>query len=150
MTEISFRAATLEDVPAVLDLLRDDALGATREGAELARYEDAFRAMEAEGANSLLVGVVGKDIVATCQLVFISGLSLRAARRAQIEGVRVRSDLRGQGYGEALLAEVERRARDAGCSLIQLTMNKSRTDAHRFYTRVGFTPSHIGFKRDLT
>jgi len=83
-------------------------------------------------------------------MTFISGLSLKAARRAQIESVRVASHMRGQKLGEAMIADAENRARTAGCSLIQLTMNKSRTDTARFYQRLGFTPSHIGYKRDLT
>ena len=150
MTELLFREATRSDVSAILALLKDDALGQTREGEDLGRYEAAFDKMQAEGTNSILVADRGGTILATCQLTFISGLSLRAARRAQIESVRVRAADRGQGIGEALLNEATRRARAAGCSLIQLTMNKSRNDAQRFYQRLGFTPSHIGFKRDLT
>ena len=87
--------------------------------------------------------------MATYQLSFISGLSLQAARRAQIETVRVARDLRGQRIGEAMIADAETRARAAGCALMQLTMNKGRTDTARFYQRLGFTPSHIGYKRDL-
>jgi ribosomal protein S18 acetylase RimI-like enzyme len=74
---------------------------------------------------------------------------LRAARRAQIESVRVATDSRSQGIGEAMFADAEARARAAGCALMQLTMNASRTEARRFYERIGFTPSHVGFKRDL-
>ena len=86
---LRFRPAEREDVPAVLDLLRDDSLGAAREGAEMAFYLDAFEAMQAEGNNQLVVGVLEGRVVATYQLTFISGLSLRATRRAQIESVWV-------------------------------------------------------------
>jgi len=146
---VSFRPATRDDVPAVLALLQDDALGSQREGAEMARYLAAFDAMMAEGANTLIVGEDAGKIVATYQLTFISGLSLRAARRAQIESVRVASALRGQGVGRAMFADAEARARAAGCTLMQLTMNASRTDSAQFYTSLGFVASHTGFKRPL-
>lgn len=144
-----FREATRSDVPAIVAMLADDALGAAREGTDLAPYLAAFDAMQGEGGNTLIVGEAGGRIVATCQLTFISGLSLKAARRAQVESVRVASDMRGQGVGEALLAEAERRARAAGCTLLQLTMNRSRADAKRFYERIGFEASHFGFKKRL-
>ncbi|MCB2137473.1 MAG: GNAT family N-acetyltransferase [Rhodobacteraceae bacterium] len=147
---IRFREATREDVPAVVALLTDDALGATREGDDIAGYLEAFDRMQTEGGNTLIVGEEGGMIVATYQLTFISGLSLRASRRAQVESVRVATALRGQGIGEAMFADADARARAAGCRLMQLTMNASRKDARRFYERLGFTPSHIGFKRELT
>ncbi|WP_425606813.1 N-acetyltransferase family protein [Paracoccus maritimus] len=144
-----FRGATRADVPAVCDLLADDVLGRTREGAVSAHYLSAFDAMQAEGQNHLIVAEAQGRIVACYQITFISGLSLSAARRAQIEGVRVASDQRGHGLGEALIRDAEARARAAGCGLIQFTTNRSREDAHRFYDRMGFTPSHIGYKKPL-
>lgn len=147
---IRFRDATRADVPAVVALLTDDALGATREGDDLASYLAAFDAMQTERGNTLIVGEEDGRIVATYQLTVISGLSLRASRRAQVESVRVATDLRGQGIGAAMFADAEARARAAGCRLMQLTMNATRDDARRFYERLGFTPSHIGFKRDLS
>ena len=146
---VTFRAATPGDVAAVVALLRDDALGAAREGADEATYRAAFDAMQSEAANHLIVGDLEGRIVATYQITFISGLSLRATRRAQIESVRVASDLRGQRIGEALFADAEARARAAGCGLIQLTTNASRDRARAFYERLGFAPTHIGYKRDL-
>ncbi len=147
---IRFRDATRADVPAVVALLTDDALGATREGDDLASYLAAFDAMQTERGNTLIVGEEDGRVVATYQLTVISGLSLRASRRAQVESVRVATDLRGQGIGAAMFADAEARARAAGCRLMQLTMNATRDDARRFYERLGFTPSHIGFKRDLS
>ncbi|MCB2115410.1 MAG: GNAT family N-acetyltransferase [Rhodobacteraceae bacterium] len=147
---IRFRAATRADVPEVVALLADDTLGAGREGADMAPYLAAFDAMLAEASNILIVGEDAGRIVATYQLTCISGLSLRASRRAQIESVRVSADLRGQGLGALLMADAEARARAAGCSVLQLTSNAVRTDARRFYERLGFTASHIGFKRDLS
>ena len=146
---IPFRPATRADVPAVVALLTDDILGAGREGADMPPYLAAFDAMQAEGANHLIVGEEDGQVVACYQIVFISGLSLSGARRAEIEGVRVAAHLRGQGLGAALMADAEARARVAGCRLIQLTTNRARGDAHRFYARLGFTPSHIGFKKPL-
>ncbi|MCY1127543.1 GNAT family N-acetyltransferase [Frigidibacter sp. RF13] len=147
---IHFRPATEDDVPAIVALLADDILGATRERREIDAYLAAFRTMVAEGNNHLIVGDDDGRIVATYQITFISGLSLKAARRAQVEAVRVASTFRGRGIGAALMADAEARARAAGCTLMQLTTNKTRADAHRFYERRGFTPTHIGYKRDLS
>ena len=146
---LKFREAVVADVPAVLALLQDDVLGATREGAALDVYLAAFARMTQEGNNHLIVGERAGQIVATYQLTLISGLSLGAARRAQLESVRVASALRGQSIGAAMIADAEARARAAGCALMQLSMNKSRIQTARFYERLGFTPSHIGYKRDL-
>ncbi len=146
---VTFRDAARADVPAVVALLSDDTLGSTREGLDITPYLAAFDAMLTEGNNRLIVGEEGGRIVATYQLTLISGLSLRAARRAQIESVRVATDCRSLGIGEAMFADAETRARAAGCALMQLTMNASRTEARRFYQRIGFTPSHVGFKWDL-
>lgn len=146
---ISFRHAQPTDVPAVVALLRDDVLGNAREVDDMAIYDAAFRKMQAEGNNHLIVGEIDGNVVATYQITYINGLSLRAAKRAQIESVRVASHLRRQGYGAAMLADAERRARDAGCTLTQLNTNSSRVRAHAFYQRLGFVPSHIGFKRTL-
>jgi ribosomal protein S18 acetylase RimI-like enzyme len=147
---VDFRDAVEADIAGVVALLADDFLGAQREGADLDHYLTAFRQMLAEGNNHLIVGHQNGQVVATYQLTFISGLSLRAARRAQVESVRVAVHLRGQGVGEAMIEDAEKRARAAGCTLMQLTMNKSRTVTARFYQRLGFTPSHIGYKRVLT
>ncbi|RDD68468.1 GNAT family N-acetyltransferase [Paracoccus versutus] len=124
-------------------------LGQAREAGDLAPYLAAWDAMQAEAANHLVVGLLGGEVIACYQITVISGLSLRAARRAQIEGVRVRPDLRGRGIGAALIRDAESRARAAGCTLLQFTTNRGRTDAHRFYDRLGFTPSHIGYKKSL-
>ncbi|RDW14132.1 GNAT family N-acetyltransferase [Paracoccus thiocyanatus] len=146
---VAFREARRDEVPAILALLRDDMLGRAREADDLAPYLAAWDAMQGEAANRLIVGVSGDQVVACYQITFISGLSLRAARRAQIEGVRVHPGQRGQGLGKALIRDAETRARAAGCTLLQFTTNRSRADAHRFYDRLGFTPSHIGYKKTL-
>lgn len=147
---LTIRAATRADVPFVVALLRDDILGQDREVQALDAYYDAFDAMQREGSNTLYVGEIDTQIVATYQLIFVSGLSLTAARRAMIESVRVAAELRGQGIGVKLFRDAEARARAAGCSLLQLTTNKTRKDAHRFYDRRGYVDSHVGYKKPLT
>lgn len=149
MADIHFRPATAADVPEVVALLADDVLGAGREGTDMAPYLAAFAAMQAEGANQLIVGEMAGEIIATYQITFISGLSLKAARRALVESVRVAAALRSRGVGARLMADAETRARAAGCTLIQLTSNASRSDARRFYERLGFAASHTGFKKPL-
>jgi ribosomal protein S18 acetylase RimI-like enzyme len=122
---------------------------ATRESADLPLYYAAFDAMQMEWGNELIVGETDGKVVATYQLTFITGLSLRASRRAQVESVRVVSRLRSEGVGGALMRDAEMRAVHAGCSMMQLTSNKTRDDAQRFYERAGFEPSHTGFKKML-
>lgn len=144
-----WRKATVADVPAVVAMLAEDMLGRAREGTELAPYLAAFAEMQRQGQNTLVVGEAGGRIVATYQITVLHGLSMRAARRAQIEAVRVVADMRSHGIGAELMADAEARARAAGCRLMQLTTNKARLRAHAFYDRLGFTPSHIGYKREL-
>lgn len=147
---IDWRPTQAGDVMAVVALLADDDLGRAREAEDPAPYLAAFAAMQAEGNNHLFVGTDSAGaICATYQLTFISGLSRRASRRAQIESVRVAAGLRGQGIGAQLMADAEARARAAGCSLIQLTTDQSRHRAHAFYAGLGYAPSHLGFKKSL-
>lgn len=148
--QVRFREARREDVRAVVAMLADDMLGQGREHADIRVYLAAFDEMKREGGNLLIVGEdEGGAVVATYQITFIAGLSLAATRRAQLELVRVASHLRGQGAGRQMLADAEARARDAGCRLIQLTMNAGRRDSKRFYEGLGFVASHVGFKKPL-
>lgn len=144
-----FRDATRADVPAIVAMLADNSLGQGREGADLAPYLAAFDQIAANPAHQLIVAEDAGRIIATCQLTILSGLSRQGARRALVEAVRVTADLRGRGIGAALMAECETRARAAGCGMIQLTTDRSRQDAHRFYERLGYQPSHIGMKKPL-
>lgn len=146
---VAFRPARREDVAAIVAMLAEDPLGARREGADLAPYLAAFDRIAADPNLHLIVGETRGRVIATYQLAILHGLSLRAATRAQVESVRVAADLRGQGIGGQLMADAEARARGAGARLIQLTTHKSRARAHAFYERLGFTASHIGYKRDL-
>ncbi|RYH09782.1 GNAT family N-acetyltransferase [Tropicimonas sp. IMCC6043] len=146
---VIWREARRGDVPAVVAMLADDELGQGREGGEMAPYLAAFDAMKAERGNRLIVGESGGEVVACYQITLISGLSLTATRRAQIEGVRVAAHRRGKGLGAALVADAEMRARAGGCGLIQLTSNRERERAHSFYLDLGYVASHVGFKKML-
>ena len=146
---VRFRDAGRADVASVVDLLKDDVLGREREVSDPEFYLSAFDRMSREPGNVLVVGEIGDKIVATYQITYISGLSLRATRRAQVESVRVASDLRGRGIGAAMLADAEARARAEGCGLIQLTMNSTREGSRAFYEALGFVGSHTGFKKAL-
>ncbi|MBA3781124.1 MAG: GNAT family N-acetyltransferase [Nocardioides sp.] len=149
-TAIELRAATSDDVPAVVALLADDQLGRTRDDeSDLLPYQRAYDAIAADPAHLLLVAVDGDRVVGTLQLSFIPGLARRGALRAQIEAVRVHRDFRSQGLGAAVIEWSIQAARQRGCALVQLTTDKSRTDAHRFYERLGFRASHEGFKLQL-
>ena len=146
---VRFREARAADLPEIVRLLHEDALGRGRESPGDPGYLAAFEEMRSERFNRLIVGESGGAVVATYQIVVIPGVSLRAARRAQIEGVRVARALRGRGIGGALMADAEARARAAGAVLMQLTTNASRQDAHRFYERHGYAATHLGFKKPL-
>ena len=147
------RRAEATDVPAIVDLLAADQLGATRDGvrteADHAAYQRAFEAIDADPAHLLVVVEDGGEIVATFQLSFLPGLARRGALRAQIEAVRVRGDYRRRRLGEALMTWAIDEARRRGCALVQLTSDKSRQAAHRFYARLGFVASHEGMKLRL-
>lgn len=149
---LNARRATLGDLPRLLELLADDALGKNREavGSNETCYVQAFEAIDRDSNQHLLVGELEGKVIAMLQLTFIPGLSRRGALRANIEAVRVDSALRGKGIGNWLMREAIHLARERGCSLIQLTSDKSRTDAHRFYDRLGFVGSHEGFKLKLS
>jgi len=155
-TNVTFRYATREDLPAIVALLADDEKGKTRE--ELTdplpdAYYQAFDAMESQSTDALpnkyLLAILGDDIVGCLQLTLIAGLSRRGQLRAQIEGVRVSSKVRGQKIGEKLITESISTSKSLGAVLIQFTTDKTRKDAHRFYERLGFVASHEGMKMAL-
>ncbi|MCI2416465.1 GNAT family N-acetyltransferase [Saccharopolyspora sp. K220] len=145
------RRATDADVARIVELLAADQLGATRESAaELQPYRQAFAAIDADPAQLLVVATTsGGEIVATMQLTFIPGLARRGALRAQIEAVRVHEQHRSHGLGREMCEWAIAEARRRGCALVQLTSDKQRSDAHRFYQRLGFAASHEGFKLHL-
>lgn len=150
---VTLRRAAAGDVPAIVDLLAADQLGATRDGVsskeDLQPYLSAFDAINSDPAHLLVVAADGAQVLATMQLSFLPGLARRGALRAQIEEARVRDDHRGRGLGAALFQWAIEEARRRQCALVQLTTDKSRADAHRFYERLGFVASHEGLKLRL-
>lgn len=150
---VLLRLARHDDVPAIVDLLAADQLGTSRDGlrdaADLAAYEQAFRAIDEDPAHLLLVADSGGSVVGTMQLSFLPGLARRGALRAQIEAVRIADGARGGGLGAAMMQWAIGEAGRRGCALVQLTSDKSRTSAHRFYERLGFAASHEGMKLRL-
>jgi GNAT superfamily N-acetyltransferase len=153
LSSVVLRRAQADDVPVIVGLLAADQLGATRDGVttpeDLASYQRAFLVIDGDPAHTLVVAESGPDIVATMQLSFIPGLARHGALRAQIEAVRVHDAYRSRGLGAAMLNWAIAEARRRGCGLVQLTTDKSRTSAHRFYERLGFVASHEGMKLAL-
>ncbi len=149
----SIRRAQRADLAAIVRLLADDPLGASRERPEdplPASYGGAFEAIDRDPNNELVVACGGPgEVLAVLQLTFIPYLTHQGCWRAMIEGVRVDSRLRGQGVGRFLLLWAIERARERGCGIVQLTTNKARPDALRFYQQLGFVASHEGLKLDL-
>jgi GNAT superfamily N-acetyltransferase len=145
------RSATREDIPAIVALLADDVLGRGREitDADLAPYLAAFDRIAAHPNQELIVVERNGAIAGTMDLSILASLSRRGTLRLQIEAVRVAASERGAGLGDALFRWVVDHARRQGCGLVQLTTDRARADAHRFYERLGFAPSHIGYKLDL-
>ncbi|HWB51823.1 MAG TPA: GNAT family N-acetyltransferase [Stellaceae bacterium] len=147
---VTVRPAERDDLPAIVALLADDPLGATREDpGDLAVYRRAFDEVAAQAGNMLLVAERAGEIAGCLQFTIIPGLARRGTKRGQIEGVRVAAAARGLGLGERLVRHAIGLGRAAGCGLIQLTSDNSRADAHRFYRRLGFVASHAGFKLAL-
>jgi GNAT superfamily N-acetyltransferase len=147
---VIFREAVHADLPAIVTLLADDVLGKARDVAVLDdAYEQAFADIDADPRNLLVVAEDNAEVLACLQITYIPGLGRHGAERALVEAVRMRSDRRGQGIGAQLMKWVIEQARQRGCGLVQLTTDKSRLDAHRFYVRLGFVASHEGMKLTL-
>ncbi|MEE6266459.1 GNAT family N-acetyltransferase [Streptomyces diastatochromogenes] len=150
MSDLEIRRATEADLPAIVAMLADDALGATRESPDdLTPYRTAFAALDSDPNQHLVVADRGGRVVGTLQLTVIPGLSRRGATRTIIEAVRVHADERGAGLGTELIEWAVTESERLGCQLVQLTSDATRVDAHRFYERLGFEASHLGFKRQL-
>ncbi len=151
-SEITFRPARRQDVARIVQLLADDPLGAGRE-----RFEDplpndyyaAFDRIEASEGNILAVAERDGAVVGCLQMTLIPGLSNQGADLALIEGVRVDTSLRSQGVGAQLIQWALDTARARGCQAVELFSHKTRTDAHRFYDRLGFDQSHVGYRIKL-
>ncbi|MFD5326168.1 GNAT family N-acetyltransferase [Streptomyces sp. NPDC127092] len=150
MSDLEIRPARRADLPAIVAMLADDPLGAQRESPDdLAPYNAAFDRLEGDPHQHVVVAVRADRIVGTLQLTVIPGLSRRGTTRSIIEGVRIHADERGSGLGSRLIEWAVEESREQGCRLVQLTSDVTRTDAHRFYERLGFEASHVGFKLSL-
>ena len=148
--ELEIRPATEADLPAIVAMLADDPLGATRESPDdLSPYLAALKRLTDDPHQHLVVAVRADRVVGTLQLTIVPGLSRKGATRSIIEGVRVHADERGSGLGSRFVEWAINTSREENCTLVQLTSDVTRTDAHRFYERLGFTASHVGFKLPL-
>jgi len=150
MSDLTIRPAVIADLPAIVALLADDPIGATRESPDdLTPYEQAFARLAADPHQHLVVAVREGRTVGTLQLSLIPGLSRRGSTRTIIEAVRIDATERGNGLGTVLIEWAIDKSRALGANLVQLTSDATRTDAHRFYERLGFVASHLGFKLAL-
>lgn len=146
--ELVFRKALGVDLPEIVRLLTDDEIGMKREdgNGELSSYRSAFLDIDADPNQFLCVVESDGQVVGTLQLTFIPGLSRGGAKRGQIEAVRVARDRRNEGIGRAMFDWAIEKCHVENCSLVQLTTDKARPDAHRFYESLGFEASHVGYK----
>lgn len=146
------RRAVVTDLPSIIQMLADDPIGREREDPAVPldpAYQTAFDAIAADEHQLLVVATVGNEVVGTLQLTFIPGLARKGAWRGQIEAVRVDRSHRNTGLGQQLFHWAIAECRAHGCALVQLTTDANRPDAHRFYERLGFIASHVGYKLSL-
>lgn len=149
---ISIRLATRADIPAIVAMFATDTLGGHGDSvdtADLPAYEAAFERIEGSPNDALYVAELDGEVVGTFQTTLITTMTGRGSLSLNIEAVHTREDMRGRGIGEAMIRFAIGKGREAGARLVQLTSNNSRTDAHRFYERLGFAQSHAGFKMKL-
>ncbi|MER6010349.1 GNAT family N-acetyltransferase [Streptomyces bluensis] len=150
MGDLEIRPAVTDDVSAIVTMLADDPLGAQRESPnDLTPYLAALERISGDPNQHVVVAVREGRVVGTLQLTIIPGLSRKGATRSVIEGVRIHADERGSGLGTRLIQWAIDTSRRQDCRLVQLTSDATRTDAHRFYERLGFEASHVGFKLPL-
>lgn len=149
---IEIRRAGRADLPAIIAMLADDPLGSTREDTAqppAPAYVAAFEAIDSDPSQFLAVMTEDDAVIGTLQLTFVRGLSRQGALRGQIEAVRIAGARRGGGLGQHFIEWAVEECRQRGCVMVQLTSDKSRAGAHRFYERLGFKASHLGFKREF-
>lgn len=150
--KLTYRTAREEDLPKLVVMLADDQLGSTREDPTAplnTGYLSAFQSIDSDPNNELVVVSIDSQIVGMLQLTFIPYLTYIGSWRCLVEGVRIHSQYRGGGLGKHVLEYAIDRAQQRNCHLVQLTSDKKRSDAIRFYISLGFTASHEGFKLHL-
>jgi GNAT superfamily N-acetyltransferase len=146
---LSYRRATAADLPFMVGLIAEDSVGASTDepaNANTREYEAALAAIDASPHNELYVAELAGRPVGTFQLTFLPGIMRRGMWRGLIESVHIVPDQRSRGLGGEMIGYAVARCREKGCGMVQLTSNKARLDAHRFYRRLGFEQSHEGFK----
>jgi len=146
---LTYRAAKPEDLPFIVGLIVEDSVVATDDNPADAMHPDytkALAAMDADPNQEMFVVEDNGQAIGCFQLSYLPGLMRRGMWRGQIEVVHVSEALRNRGYGSQMMRWALRRCREKGCGMVQLTSNKKRLDAHRFYVRLGFQQSHEGFK----
>lgn len=146
---LTFRLARRADLQRIVELIADDAVAAARTGAFGPAHVAGFDAIEASPNDELWVAEVDGEVCATAQLTFVPGISRNGATRLLVEAVRVDATLRGQGVGRRFMHRLHERGRERGATLAQLTSDKQRPEAHRFYRNLGYAQSHEGFKLTL-
>lgn len=147
-----FREATEKDLENIVMMLADDELGRKRERYEQPLpecYNTAFQSIDSDPNNELIVACDNEMIIGVLQLTFIPSLTYQGSWRATIEGVRTKSSVRGSGVGSKLINYAIQRARETNCHVVQLTTDKKRSDALRFYEKLGFKATHEGLKLHL-
>jgi GNAT superfamily N-acetyltransferase len=152
MSDILVREARFEDLEAIIRLHEEDELGSHGDvwnPETKPAYEAAFHAISRSAENTLFVAVDGNEVIGTFQLTFIPNLTGRGAMRVKVESVKVKAARRSGGIGARMMAFAEDYARTNGAAAMELTSNKTRMNAHRFYERLGFSRSHEGFKKKL-
>ena len=144
--DVTVRDATPDDAGRLVELIMGGTLRSAEDPSDLAPYRAAMSEMAEGSSSAVLVAEVAGRVVGMCQLFFLRHIQDRGGLSAEIESMHVDESMRGRGVGTVLLQEAVARAERRGCTRVQLTSNRSRLDAHRFYERHGFEPSHIGFK----
>jgi GNAT superfamily N-acetyltransferase len=143
------RKAMIDDLPVIVQLLADDFLGSQREKLQDTlhqSYVKAFREIEADPNNELIVAGLDGEVIGTLQLTYTPSLSFQGSKRSTVESVRVDARYRGKGIGREMMVWAMERAREKGCISMQLTTHADRKDAHRFYENMGFKATHVGMK----
>ncbi|MFZ1701893.1 MAG: GNAT family N-acetyltransferase [Pyrinomonadaceae bacterium] len=146
------RSSTINDLPEIIRMLADDFLGKQRERFEdplPESYVNAFREIEADSNNELIVAEADGRVIGTLQLTFTPSISFQGGKRCTVESVRVDEQYRGEGIGRRMMLWAIERAKERGCISMQLTTNSDRIDAHRFYENLGFAGTHLGMKLGL-
>ena len=150
--KVRFRQARIGDLDWIVEMLANDPLGSQRERYEQPLpegYQQAFAAIDTDPNNELIVACVNGEVVGVQQITFTPYLTHQGSWRATIEGVRISASVRGKGIGSEMIRWAIQRAKERGCHLVQLTTDKKRTDALRFYEQLGFEATHEGLKMRL-